>query len=108
MQFRVTRRRQPESSPSGRETRASAAYHAAEKKAMQVSDAVKALLDKINSSERTLIFEQEAEIVRLRLTTAEREAVEWAANMIDDLNRGDPERAATIRSFLSRVRTESA
>lgn len=39
----------------------------------------------------------------VQLTDAELEALEWAARMIDDINRGDPARAATLRSMLSRA-----
>jgi hypothetical protein len=44
-----------------------------------------------------------AEIERLRLTDAEREAIEWAARMVDSVNRGDPGRAATLRGLLDRT-----
>jgi hypothetical protein len=46
-----------------------------------------------------------AEIERLRLTDAEREAVEYAARMVDSVNRGDPGRAATLRGLLDRAQT---
>jgi hypothetical protein len=46
-----------------------------------------------------------AEIERLRLTDAEREAIEWAARMVDSVNRGDPGRAATLRGLLDRTET---
>jgi len=46
-----------------------------------------------------------AEIERLRLTDAEREAIEWAARMVDSVNRGDPGRAATLRGLLDRTQT---
>lgn len=39
----------------------------------------------------------------VQLTDAELEALEWAARIIDDINRGDPARAATLRSVLSRA-----
>jgi hypothetical protein len=37
------------------------------------------------------------------LTDAEREAIEWAARMVDSVNRGDPARAATLRGLLDRT-----
>jgi hypothetical protein len=46
-----------------------------------------------------------AEIERLWLTDAEREAIEWAARMVDSVNRGDPARAATLRGLLDRTQT---
>jgi hypothetical protein len=39
------------------------------------------------------------------LTDAEREAIEWAARMVDSVNRGDPARAATLRGLLDRTET---
>lgn len=39
----------------------------------------------------------------VQLTDAELEALGWAARMIDDINRGDPARAAILRSMLSRA-----
>jgi hypothetical protein len=39
------------------------------------------------------------------LTDAEREAIEWAARMVDSVNRGDPGRAATLRGLLDRTET---
>jgi hypothetical protein len=47
-----------------------------------------------------------AEIERLRLTDAEREAVEYAARMVDSVNRGDPGRAATLRGLLNRTQED--
>jgi hypothetical protein len=46
-----------------------------------------------------------AEIERLWLTDAEREAIEWAARMVDSVNRGDPARAATLRGLVKRTQT---
>ena len=63
------------------------------------------LLERIDSSQRTLIFEQEAEIARLRLTDAEREAVLDAALAYES----DPDEwecakiAATLRGLLDRL-----
>lgn len=37
------------------------------------------------------------------LADAELEALEWAASMVDDINRGDPVRAAAIRGLLERL-----
>jgi len=39
------------------------------------------------------------------LTDAEREAIEWAARMVDSVNRGDPARAATLRGLVKRTQT---
>jgi hypothetical protein len=51
--------------------------------------------------------EAAGEIERLRLwktlTDAEREAVDYARRMIDSLNRGDPNHAATLRALLERT-----
>jgi hypothetical protein len=44
-------------------------------------------------------------IARLRITEKEREAIEWAARMVDSVNRGDPARAATLRGLLDRTET---
>lgn len=68
---------------------------------MPVSDDVKALLDNIESSQRTLIFEQEAEIARLRLTDAEREAVHGAILFMEA--RGVWAWPATLRELLDRL-----
>lgn len=92
--------------------------------AMPVSDDVKALLDNIESSQRTLIFEQEAEIERLKsrlrfcdavirsgdvaaLTEAERHALTDAAEAYE-YDRDDSECvkiAATLRALLERLAT---
>lgn len=37
------------------------------------------------------------------LTDEEREAIAWASRMLDDVNRGDPKRAETMRWLLSRT-----
>jgi hypothetical protein len=50
-----------------------------------------------------LLSEAASEIERLRLTDAEREAVDYARRMIDNLNRGDPNHAATLRGLLERT-----
>jgi hypothetical protein len=50
-----------------------------------------------------LLSEAASEIERLRLTDAEREAVDYARRMIDNLNRGDPNHAATLRGLLERM-----
>lgn len=91
---------------------------------MPVSDNVKALLDNIESSQRTLIFEQEAEIERLKsrlrfcdavirsgdvaaLTEAERHALTDAAEAYE-YDRDDSECvkiAATLRALLERLAT---
>lgn len=42
---------------------------------------------------------------RLQLTDAEREAIDWASRMVDDINRGDQARAATLRGLLERTQT---
>jgi hypothetical protein len=56
------------------------------------------LLERIDSSQRTLIFEQEAEIARLRLTDAEREAIAYY------LGTGGPYGVdATLVALLSRT-----
>jgi hypothetical protein len=60
------------------------------------------LLDRIDSSQRTLIFEQEAEIRRLRLTEAEREAIHWVIGDVADIT-GPVE--ATLRGLLERLAT---
>jgi hypothetical protein len=44
-------------------------------------------------------------IARLRITKKEREAIEWAARMVDSVNRGDPARAATLRGLVKRTQT---
>jgi hypothetical protein len=48
---------------------------------------------------------RERECDRPTLTDAEREAIEWAARMVDSVNRGDPARAATLRGLLDRTET---
>ena len=47
------------------------------------------LVEYIDSSQRTLAFEQEAEIARLRLTDAEREAVDRARRAFRDMDHND-------------------
>lgn len=86
---------------------------------MPVSDNVKALLDNIESSQRTLIFEQEAEIERLKsrlrfcdavirsgdvaaLTDAEREALEWFTHGESPFPE-EASRMATVRGLLERL-----
>jgi hypothetical protein len=48
---------------------------------------------------------RERECDRPTLTDAEREAIEWAARMVDSVNRGDPGRAATLRGLVKRTQT---
>lgn len=67
---------------------------------------VDGIFDKQQAAARILIFEQEAEIRRLRLTDEEKRAIGWAAEMLEvgslpnSLNRDD---ARTLRGLLERL-----
>lgn len=46
---------------------------------------------------------QPVHAVEIAIASDEIEAIEWAAGMIDDVNRGDPERSAILRGLISRI-----
>ena len=46
----------------------------------------------------------EDQVTRLTMTPSERTSLEYAVRMIDNINRGDPEHAATLRAFLERTK----
>jgi hypothetical protein len=58
-------------------------------------------IERLRSSHATAVQRLAYEIGRLRLTDAEREAIERAADLIDSKTCGDP---ATLRGLLERTR----